>query len=72
MVIDSVAALLPQEEADKDMTENSMALRARLLSKFTSGLGQVVSDTFLPGFDRLSRSREPSRVAMLRKSCSRR
>ena len=34
VVIDSAAALCPDEEDQKDMADHSMALRARLLSKF--------------------------------------
>ena len=34
IVLDSVAALLPKEEEDKDMDKNTVGLQARLLSKF--------------------------------------
>eukprot|EP00439_Symbiodinium_sp_Y106_P051390 s981_g6.t2 len=34
VVLDSVAALTPQEELDKDMTQSAVGLKARLMSKF--------------------------------------
>lgn len=45
IVIDSVAALVPQEEDDKDMADNSMALRARLLSKFCRKVPPYLNET---------------------------
>ncbi|CAE7940506.1 recA [Symbiodinium sp. KB8] len=45
VVLDSVAALTPMEELEKDMTQNTIGLKARIMSKFLPKAAKYAADS---------------------------